>query len=186
MRARARFASRPVDEQVAGTQPQCAFRCGLSAPAPLAHFGTAGARQPGFTPEWTWLRAELGGKYRFAQAVVLLGAPDPGARRTDRAAGAIDPGDVVAAIGLGEEQPGPTRLHAARTVTQADRPRPVLSWASSHGTPRHASASAKAMRALANHVGNISVRNRPLVSREAFRANTNRTTAQKVKQAANI
>ncbi len=36
-----------VDEQVAGTQPQCAFRCGLSAPAPLAHFGTAGARQPG-------------------------------------------------------------------------------------------------------------------------------------------
>jgi hypothetical protein len=40
-----------VDEQVAGTQPQCAFRCGLSAPAPLAHFTTAGARQPGIHPE---------------------------------------------------------------------------------------------------------------------------------------
>ena len=39
-----------VDEQVAGTQPQCAFRCGLSAPAPLAHFGTAGARQPRIHP----------------------------------------------------------------------------------------------------------------------------------------
>jgi hypothetical protein len=44
--------------------------------------------------------------------------------------------------------------------------------------PRHPSASAKAMRALANHVGNISERNRPLVSREAIRVNTNRTTAK--------
>jgi len=43
---------------------------------------------------------------------VLLGAPVPSALRTDRAAGAIDPDDVVAAVGLGEEQPGsdaPTR-----------------------------------------------------------------------------
>ena len=43
---------------------------------------------------------------------MLLGAPVPSALRTDRTAGAIDPDDVVAAVGLGEEQPGsdaPTR-----------------------------------------------------------------------------
>ena len=36
-----------VDEQVAGAQPQGVVRCRLTAPAPLAHFTTARARQPG-------------------------------------------------------------------------------------------------------------------------------------------
>ena len=45
---------------------------------------------------------------------MLLEGPGLGALFTDRAADAIDPGDVVAAIELGEEQQGPTPLHAAR------------------------------------------------------------------------
>jgi hypothetical protein len=36
---------------VAGAQPQSVVRCGLSAPAPLADFGTAGAQQPGIHSE---------------------------------------------------------------------------------------------------------------------------------------
>jgi hypothetical protein len=35
------------------------------------------------------------------------------------------------------------------------------------------------MRALANHVANVSLRNRPLVFRVAISVNTNMTTAQR-------
>jgi hypothetical protein len=40
-----------VDGEMAGAQPQSVVRCGLSAPAPLAHFRTAGARRSGIHSE---------------------------------------------------------------------------------------------------------------------------------------
>ena len=104
MRARARVLGLElVDEQVAGAQPQCAFRCGLSGTRSAGTLlGTVGARQPGIHPGMDVVTCRA---RRQVQVCVGCRAPRSvwtlSALRTDGAAGAIDPDNVVAIVGPG-------------------------------------------------------------------------------------